>query len=374
MPAGPAPSIDAGFVEPAGVGTTLPATVPPAAHPHRRMSTARLLRALAALCALSTDGATAEPTPVIMTVTGPVAAAEVGPALTHEHVMSIFGAPAGAPGYDVAALRAAVLPALRQLHADGVAVVFDCTAENFGRDPSILRDLSHESGVRLVTNTGWYGAAGGRYLPASAHTLDVGAIAALWIAEARDGIAGTGIRPGFIKLGVNEGELAPVDRKLLAAAARTHLATGLTIAIHTGANLTAAAEQGALLRAEGVASDAWIWTHAHQSTSPAALLAAAQAGTWISLDNWTPESAARHLELLRVLKSAGLLHRVLLSHDGNLFPAGGRPPRPMRFLFTEVRARLRAAGFTDAEWTLLTETNPAAAFALRVRRAAPPSR
>lgn len=341
------------------------------------MSPARLLRILAAfcvLCALGTDGATAEPTPVIMTVTGPVPAAGAGPALAHEHVMSLFGAPAGAPGYDVGVLRAAVLPALRQLQADGVAVVFDCTAENFGRDAAILRDLSRESGVRLVTNTGWYGAAGGRYLPASAHTLEVDAIAARWIAEAREGIAGTGIRPGFIKLGVNEGGLAPVDRRLLAAAARTHLATGLTIAIHTGANLTAAAEQGALLRAEGVASDAWIWTHAHQCTSPAALLAAAQAGTWISLDNWTPESAARHLELLGVVKSAGLLHRVLLSHDGNLFPAGGRPPRPMRFLFTEVRARLRAAGFTDAEWKLLTETNPAAAFALRVRRAAPPGR
>lgn len=303
-----------------------------------------------------------------MTVAGPVPAADAGPALTHEHVMSIFAAPAGVAAYDVGALRAAVLPALRQLRADGVGILFDCTADNFGRDAAILRDLSRESGLRVVTNTGWYGAAGGRYLPDAANTLDADAIAALWIAEARDGIAGTGVRPGFIKLGVNEGGLQPVDRKLLAAAARTHLATGLTLAIHTGGNLTAAAEQAELLRTEGLAPEAWIWTHAHQANSPAALVAAAEAGTWISLDNWTPESAARHLDLLARFRAAGLLHRVLLSHDGNLFPAGGRPPRPMRHLFTEGRARILAAGFTEEEWILLTQSNPARAFGLRIRK------
>ena len=315
--------------------------------------------------------------PAIMTVAGPIPLADLGPALAHEHIMSIFGAPAAATyAYDQVALRAAVLPALKALRSDGVAAIFDCTTAYFGRDPAILRELSRESGIRLVTNTGYYGASNGRYLPPGLAALTADAIAARWIAEARDGIDNTGIRPGFIKLGINDGPLSPLDRTLLVAAARTHLASGLTIAVHTGANVAAAKEQQAILRAEGVPPEAWIWVHAHLAATGAsgasegadALVAAAKSGVWLSLDGWSSKAAPRLVELLARLKAAGLLHRVLLSHDGNLFPALGRPPRPMSFLFTEGRAMLRAAGFTDEAWKQLTQTNPATAYAVRPRQ------
>jgi phosphotriesterase-related protein len=292
--------------------------------------------------------------------------------LAHEHVMSTFGAePAARAHYDDAAVLAAVSPPLQALRELGVGTIIDATAAYFGRDPRLLRTISEKTGVHLVTNTGYYGAANGRYLPADIATLSPPDVAARWIAEWRDGIGDTGIRPGYLKLGVNPGPLRDVDRLLLAAAARTHLATGLTIAVHTGANPESAAEQMDLLSAEGVSPEAWVWIHAHQVLPATPLIEAARKGAWISLDGWNPATASRDIETLRQLKEAGQLHRVLLSHDGNLHPANGARPRPIDWLLREGQARLKAAGFTDDDWRQMTTVNAAAAYAVRIRKQGP---
>lgn len=321
--------------------------------------------------ALSVVGLHAQPAAAlsVMTVRGPVPVAEIGTMLAHEHVMSTFGAePAAQANYDNAAVLAAVSPPLQALRTLGVGTIIDATAVYFGRDPRLLRAISEQNGVHLVTNTGYYGAANGRYLPTDLVTLNPPDVAARWIAEWNNGIGDTGIRPGYLKLGVNAGPLREVDRLLIAAAARTHLATGLTIAVHTGANPEAAAEQMALLTAEGVSLEAWVWIHAHQVLPAKPLIEAARRGAWISLDGWNPATASRDLETLRQLKEAGLLHRVLLSHDGNLYPANGARPRPIDWLLREGHARLKAAGFTDDEWRQMTIDNPAAAYAFRIRK------
>lgn len=309
-----------------------------------------------------------------MTVTGPVAISELGLVLAHEHVMSTFGAePAATPGYDEAAVIAAVSPSLISLREAGVGAIIEATAAFFGRDPRLLRQISERTGVRLVTNTGYYGAANGRYLPPDLLSLAPEAIAARWIGEATGGIADTGIRPGFLKLGINAGPLNDADRLLLRAAALAHRATGLTIAVHTGANHEAAAAQLDLLAAEGVRPDAWVWVHAHQAPDAAALLAAARRGAWVSVDGWNAANAARCLEILRELRAANLLHRVLLSHDGNLHPAPGARPRSLDWLLREGRAALSAAGFTAEDWRQLTVHNPAAAYAIRIRISGSPT-
>src|SRR5690606_4127646 len=152
------------------------------------------------------------------------------------------------------------------------------------RDPRLLARLSEVSGLHLLTNTGLYGARENRFLPDYAHSETAAQLADRWIAEARDGIDGidgTGIRPGFIKCGVDpDSTLSPLHRKLAAAAALTHRQTGLTIAIHTGRG--PGLDQLAILQAHGVAASAFIWVHA-QNALEDALLAAARQGAWISL-------------------------------------------------------------------------------------------
>lgn len=300
---------------------------------------------------------------MVQTVTGPVPPAGLGITLSHEHLFSRFGEPpAEPPVYPEAQLLGMVSPYLIYLRALGVQTIVDCTAVGFGRAPRLLRELSRASGVQILTNTGVYGAAGERYVPDWARTASADALSARWTREHAEGIGDSGVRPGFIKIGVDAGPLSAVNRTLVVAAARTHRQTGLTIASHTGDNPDAAGEQLALLRAEGVAAPAWIWVHANACQDDAALWRAGEQGAWLGFDGLSATTYDRHLALVREAKARRLLGRVLLSHDGNSFPAPGRLPRPYDLLLTSMRYRLLDEGLTRDEVELLLVGNPREAW------------
>lgn len=262
-----------------------------------------------------------------------------------------------------------VVPYLRTVKAFGCTALADSTAARFGRAPALLSQISRQTGIHLLTNTGYYGAANDRYVPPQAFEQTVDQIAALWLKEWRDGIGGTGVRPGFLKIGIDEGPLAAIDRKLVEAAGRAHLASGLTIAIHTGDNADAAQTQLALLREAAVSPHAWVWVHAQAVKDEKSLLWAAEQGAWLSFDGIGVSSVDRHLELVQLMRRAGRLDQVLLSHDGDAFPANAEPPRPFDALFTHFIPRLQGAGFTPTEIAQVTRDNPQRAFTVRVRGA-----
>jgi predicted metal-dependent phosphotriesterase family hydrolase len=308
--------------------------------------------------------------PHLMTVAGPIEAASAGMALSHEHVLVDFiGADkAGPHRYDADKVFEKALPHLTRAHGLGARSFMECTPEFLGRDPELLRRLGEAAGMHILTNTGLYGARNGKFLPSYAATETAEQLAARWIAEARDGIEGTGIRPGFIKCGVNtDAELSPVDRKLVEAAALAHRATGLIIAVHTGAGPGLA--QIEILKTKDVAASAWIWVHA-QSAGNADILAAAKQGAWLSFDGLGPETLKRHLELCLLMRDEKRLDQVLLSHDAGWYdpdkPEGGTF-RDFELLFTRFIPMLEEAGFSDAEVHQLLTENPARAFSVERR-------
>src|SRR5688572_13735063 len=101
----------------------------------------------------------------IPTVQGPVPADTLGVILIHEHVMVDFiGADRVSPErYDADAVFRAALPHLKQFRELGGGTLAECTPAYIGRDARLLRRLADESGVRLITNTGYYGAANDKY-------------------------------------------------------------------------------------------------------------------------------------------------------------------------------------------------------------------
>ncbi len=298
----------------------------------------------------------------IISVTGPVELPLPGVFLPHEHIMSVFGRERSRRvDYDEERLIASVVPYLVHLKSLGCSAIADCTAAWIGRRPDLLRRISVESGVAILTNTGYYGAAGGRYLPDGIGSLGVDDVAGIWVGEWEEGIDGTGIRPGFIKTAIDNDSLSAIDRTLISAAARVHRKTGLLIQTHTGDNPGSVREILSILGEEGVHPRAWVWVHAHLVRDRTRLLSAARAGSWISLDGVHPERDTDIIGTLRLMKSEGLLDRVLLSHDGNAFTAEGSR-RPFEHLFGEFRANLLREGLTDSEFSLLTEINPRTAF------------
>jgi phosphotriesterase-related protein len=308
----------------------------------------------------------------IVTVSGPIAPEELGVTLPHEHVLVDFvGADrVSRQRYQSDEALAVILPHVKRVRELGCRTLVECTPAYLGRDPQLLKRLSEATGLRLITNTGYYGAREGKFLPQHAFTENADQISKRWLAEWRSGIEEAGVRPGFIKIGVDAGPLTEVNRKIVQAAARTHLHSGLTIAGHTGDG-PAALEQLDLLQAEGVGGGAWIWVHAQNERDGTIHRRAAERGAWISLDGVSPDTIERHVQMAGQLRQSGHLDRVLVSHDAGWYAVGepgGGTYRGYETLFTEFLPALRKAGFSAAEIEQLTVANPARAFTIGVRR------
>jgi phosphotriesterase-related protein len=305
-------------------------------------------------------------TDTVMTVTGPINVEAMGLTLHHEHVMSTFGEEAARyPHYDQARLFEAVAPYLNYLRGLGVRTLVDCTAAYFGRHPELLRKLALNADLHVLTNTGYYGAADDRYVPPHAFTESADQIAERWTREWTDGIDETGIFPGFIKTAVDPGPLSEIDRKLIVAAARTHLRTGLAIQTHTGDNVEAAQAILEILAQEGVHPSAWIWIHAHNLAEIEPARQAARQGAWISFDGLKHESAAHILDLVKWMKAYGLLDHVLLSHDGDSYMNG--QSRPYHYLITDFIPMLKTHGFNEPAFDQMLVTNPRQAYTVKIR-------
>lgn len=312
----------------------------------------------------------------IYSVHGKVSIDELGKCLTHEHVMSIFGGESRLiPDYNESALFEQVVPYLKKVKSLGINTIFDCTAAYFGRDVKLLKALADSSDLQIITNTGLYGAAKDRYVPEYAFQEITEHLAQRWISEFKDGIQGTQIRPGFVKLAFDGGEPSDIDLKLFEAGVICHKKTGLTLVTHTGNNPKAVAAQLKLMEKHRVHPSAWVWTHAQKVQSPDTLLAVAELGGWISLDGArirrkeedTLRSINKHLDFLLAFKAKNLLNKVLLSHDGNSFPRG-RSIRTYEDALLHLIPRMKEVGFTNDDIDQIMVRNPRNAFAIRIRK------
>ncbi len=335
-------------------------------------STATSMAALSLGNTMKTQAEELKPKRVVMTVNGPVSPETLGLMLPHEHVLVDFiGAEKVSPSrYDADKVFELILPRLKCLYELGIRSMAECTPAYIGRDVKLLQRLSDASGLHLLTNTGYYAAHGEIFIPPHARTDTVDQLAARWIEEWEKGIEGTGIRPGFIKIGMDKSPLSPMDEKLVRAAARTHLKTGLTIASHTTAG-QAALQELAILKEEGAAGQAFIWVHANVEKDRALHLKAAEQGAWVEFDKLAPDTVNEHVELVKEMSAHGWLEQTLVSHDYVGYMVGqpdGGPLGAYDTLFTYFLPKLREAGFSGAELEMLTVTNPAKVFTVGVRR------
>lgn len=316
----------------------------------------------------------------VMTVNGLMDASDMGTTLVHEHVL-VDWIGADSTGYNRwnrEKVVERVLPFITEAKERGVQTIIECTGRYLGHDPFVLDELSQQSGIQFLANTGYYGAADNKYIPESAYRENAEEIAARWINEFENGIDGSGVRPGIMKISVaQEQSLSKLHRKIVRAAVLTHLKTGMTIVSHTVGDVPAF-EQINLLKTEGVSPSAWVWTHA-QSGSVEANIRAAGEGAWISLDgvNHDPShdpgeegSIEWFVNRIENLKEAGLLNKILLSHDAGWYTAGelnGGNFRGYTDIFDHLIPALKANGFSEEEIRQLTVINPQMAYAIRIR-------
>jgi predicted metal-dependent phosphotriesterase family hydrolase len=311
----------------------------------------------------------------IQTVLGPVPAEQFGPALVHEHVMCDFigAGETGPHRWDVDEVVRTMLPYMKQLKDRGFKGFVDCTPAYIGRDPRVLLRLAKETGLHIVTNTGYYGGAGDKYVPEHAYQESVSQLADRWIREWDNGIENTGIKPGFIKIGVDEASgnpaaLSDIDAKLVKAAAMASKRTGLTTVCHTGGGSAGLAATRLFIQEGGLPSRFIV---AHSDGHGLAInKQIADLGAWVSFDAISRMPIQDHLKMISAMQDK-YSDRILLSHDNGWYWVGqkdGGEIRDFNYLSDTFLPALRKNGTGEEVIRKLTSENPGRAFGVPSQR------
>lgn len=290
--------------------------------------------------------------------------------LTHEHILVDFiGADSIQPNkWNHDSIIKEVMPYFEELKEFNVNYFVDATPNYLGRDVLLLEKIANKTGIRIITNTGLYGARNNKFIPKYAQDITAENLAEMWINEYQNGIDETSIRPGFIKIGIdNSDSLHAMHQKLVKAAALTHLKTGLVIASHTGKAIGLWPQLN-ILKEMGVSPESFIWVHAQAENNNDSYLKAAEIGCWISLDGlgWELE---KHIEKILFAKRNGILDRILISHDSGWYDPQkeNQTIRSYSNIFKKLYPELKSHGFTEDEFKLLITVNPSKAFSIEIR-------
>ena len=291
----------------------------------------------------------------IRTVLGDIDAATAGVVDSHDH---LFLSTPALPGVELDDARAAAEELAAFGRARGGTIV-QWTPAGLKRGLTALQRLSVTADVHIVAATGrhrgpLYGA--NARLP----TLSGDRLANEFITDV------VHRRCGMVKVGVSSQTVTDDEMDALHAAAATHHATGVPIAVHL--------EQGSafervlqLLAADGVPVRSVVLGHIGRNPDEDQILAAAHSGAWLCLDGPStrhPLTLARLTKLVALLIDAGHSGQILLGADtttaGRSAPGAG----PGGLICDTVPALSSAIGAAGVA-TIMVD-NPARAWSLSV--------
>ena len=206
-------------------------------------------------------------------------------------------------------------------------------------------------------------------------------LAAFFLKEIEQGIEGTGIKSGVIKIGVITSNLTALEEIGLRAAARASKATGVPIRIHTDAAHRAGESIAVILENEGMNPARVSFDHSDDSGNMDYFLGLVRRGYSLSMDhvhrglspNFKP-SFERRAECIKLLIDAGFAEKIFLSQDsefgGSLLPAEAKewrekidPPDGMLFITRKMIPYLTRLGVSQREIDMITVNNPKRFFA-----------
>ncbi len=266
---------------------------------------------------------------MVQTISGSIPSAELGRTLSHEHLTNGTPGMERIPGLlDRAEMIDRCLEALGQAHDAGIDSIIDLTPFDLGRQVWLFEAVAERSPLNIVCATGVY-----RWVPVVYYGWDEDEIAAHFVREIREGIEGSQIRAGAIKLAWDleyqleqeAGRISPrvMLERTARAAARASKATGVPISCHTRAVDELGTPLLDIFEDEGLDLRAVTIGHSNDTQDLDYLRGLAARGATVGLDrffstedDYVAERSAIALELAR----AGYAEQVCLGHDGS--PAG----------------------------------------------------
>ena len=326
----------------------------------------------------------------VMTVRGPVEPEALGGVLMHEHLHCDV--------YDwereeLVTEERPIEPARRKfLMEQAVPHMAKCTehgcrgfvetsAPPWRAWPTFYAEASEASGMHIVLCTGCYREVEkGTYWVQKdedaiwpfAVEASVEELADCFTREIVEGIHGTGVRAGAIKLGTSAPELTETEAKAFRAGARAQRTTGVHITTHC-TKIGSETSQLRLFEDEGVDLSRVVIGHTQRHLMDedcrGVCLDWMRRGANFLLTNLgigdDPERWRPLVEAIHEVFSAGLGDRLCFSLDwafvsesGPFGPCNFIPPPPFLHMFTHTLPAFREMGLTEEEEAAIMRTNP----------------
>lgn len=310
------------------------------------------------------------------TVLGPVDPSRLGHTLPHEHIADALTFldrwPKDWGGR--AEFTAGIIARLKLVREAGVGTIVDLTTYDVGRDIRFLEEVSRESGLHMIASTGQRFFPPQKNLPMPSGTVEC--LAEFFAKEIQQGIDGTDIKAGVIKMGIITNRPTDLEQTGLRAAVRASKATGIPIRIHTDSANRAGDSIAAILEEEGMNPSRVSFDHSDGSSDMDYFLGLVRRGYALGMDHVhrglmpdTVPSFERRAECIKLLADAGFANKVFLSQDaevgGLLLPDEVKdfrskldPPEGLAFSTRTLIPHLKQIGVSDRDIRTMTVENP----------------
>jgi phosphotriesterase-related protein len=313
----------------------------------------------------------------VQTFRGPVDAMDLGTTLVHEHLF------VGHQELDLnfphaewneEALVEAAVVGLERLWELGVGTIVDLTVLGLGRDVTRVAKVAERSRVNIVGSTGYYTSD---VLPAYFQTHGPGLLVGgpdpleeMFMRDIEEGMAGTKVRAGMLKVVTDWPGLTPDVRRVMGAAAAVQQRTGVPITTHSHVPSQNGRDQLVFLTERGVPPDRLIIGHSGDSEDLGYLRGLMDEGATIGMDRFGMEHVLpdeRRVGTVLALLRLGYADRMVLSHDAAFFsrvtPPSWRaehaPHWHLENIPTRILPQLRAGGASHDDIRQMTVLNPA---------------
>ena len=312
----------------------------------------------------------------ILTYRGPIGPDELGVTLIHEHIFvrnPELELNLPDPEWSAHEAVETAVRGLSELHDLGVRTVVDLTVPGLGRDVRLVREVADRVQVSLVAATGWYTPnvlpvyfafhGPGRAIDGPDRLVE------LFVRDITQGIAGTSVRAGMLKVMTDAAGITPDVARVMEAAAIAHQETGVPITTHSHPASRNGLQQQEFLTEHGVLPERVIIGHSGDSEDLDYLRSLMDNGSTIGMDRFGMEHVLpddRRVRTVLALLELGYADRMVLSHDAAFYShvtspswrSAAAPRWRMDTISRHILPLLRGAGVSDDEVDQMLVRNP----------------